>query len=442
MYHLNRKLIERLPKMLKVSRRYLCQSLGVEYRQYNRWTAGDYMSADMLIALSNLTRISLSEFIVLSDTPLQRPSAESYIIPSDSWVPVSWKREELGKLFGVEGKLGIPKYRAAEELGIANYQDLDRYTTPGVKVDVHILLRILNTYRLDASVLFDDANGSIPSFIPTGREKNIAELVEDRFERLKSAEAGRRESERRLANVRLENERLKKENSMLKRSHPYQAEPSGPCRTPADRSGWTFNRKLWQSVPDLFEMTKREFCRRFGFNQDSDFQLVDNVSLSMLVNVCNELHISISHFFIRKGEEPVVHDRGFYEISPRIFVPVECHMENVKYLFGRYSVIGESRESLADRVGIKQRGFEGLANGTNVYSRVMTVADICTQFNLSPGVFLYDNNRSRAEHFPSSNERLILNAIELMKENDELKERNRRLKEKLKNAGKDGPEEY
>ena len=100
-----------------------------------------------------------------------------------------------------------------------------------------------------------------------------------------------------------------------------------------------------------------------------------------------------------------------------------------------------TREELADRVGIKQRGFEGLANGTNVYSRVMTVADICTQFNLSPSVFLYDNNRSRAEHFPSSNERLILNAIELMKENEELKERNRRLKEKLRNAGKDSPEE-
>ena len=55
MYYLNRNLIERIPKMLRMTRGDLCQQLGSEYRQFNRWTSGQYMPVDMLVALSNLT---------------------------------------------------------------------------------------------------------------------------------------------------------------------------------------------------------------------------------------------------------------------------------------------------------------------------------------------------------------------------------------------------
>ena len=81
----------------------------------------------------------------------------------------------------------------------------------------------------------------------------------------------------------------------------------------------------------------------------------------------------------------MVHDRFFYQISERMFVPVELHMENVKYLFGRYSVIKTDKNDLYRLVGVWDTYFRKLTKGDDEFSRVMTLTDICTQFNISPG---------------------------------------------------------
>lgn len=450
MYYLNIKLIERLPRLLKVGKGFLCDRMGVDSRQYSRWASGGYMSADMLVKLSNITHISLAEFIVLSKTPVQRPSAESYITPSESWSEVSWKREAIGELLEAGGKLGITMVTAAKDLGFPSYQKLTGYLVPGAKVDVHTLLHILNTYNLDAGVFFCDSNGAIASQLPTTEEKHVAQILEDKLGRMEKLEASARESERRVVEYRMENARLRKELSAMKRrkagtvsgtASPVLAEPKVGYRTPGLHCEWAFNRILWQSLPELFEMTKRDFCHRFGFRNDSDFALVDNISADMLVRVCNELRVSVTHFFVRKGEEPAVQDRMYYEISRQLFVPVENHVEDVRYLFGKYSVTGESVENLRSLTGIGYEGFKSMKEGASSVSRVITLADICTQFNISPGVFFRDGNRNKAVYSQSSNERLMLNAIEMMKEIVELRGEVKKLKDKVRELRRNGLED-
>lgn len=449
MYYLNRNLIERIPKMLRMTRGDLCQQLGVEYRQFNRWTSGKYMSVDMLVALSNLTHISLAEFLVVSETPVQRASAESYVTPSERWVPVSWKREALLEVFGTEGKLGLSIWDVAKQLGIANYQDLLRWAKSDVKVDVFMLIRILNEFHLDASIFFKDDNGSIQVPIweikepeqaeMTADELEEAKVIVDKLEQLKTAEIGKRKSERRAAEYKAENERLKKEMELLKRSLNSGSATPGRINEPfsgyrpfGGKVEWAFNRELWQSLPDLFEMTKSEFCSRFGFAQMSEYYSVDNVRVSILLNVCNELRISISHFFIRKGEEVVIHDRGFYQMSPHLFRPIESRMDALNYLFGRWSVFGYSVQDFNQRTGIYYRGLKSASEEER--SRVLTLTDICSEFNLSPMLFFDDPNRKNEVTFLNRYEQLILNAIDMRKEIEQLRASNKKLKEQSKNS--------
>jgi transcriptional regulator with XRE-family HTH domain len=407
------------------------------------------MPVDMLVALSNLTRISLAEFLVVSETPVQRSSAESYVTPAERWVPVSWRREALLELFGAEGKLGLSKRDAAKRLGIANCKDLDRWANFDVKVDVSMIIRILNEFHLDATIFFKDDNGSIQvpiweikepeGGVITADKMEEAKVLVDKLEKLKTAEIGKRKSERRAAEYKAENERLRKELELLKRSLNSESATPGRVNEPftgyrpfGGKVEWAFNRELWQSLPDLFEMTKSEFCSRFGFARMSEYYVVDNARISVLLTICNELRISISHFFIRKGEEVVIHDRGFYQMSPHLFRPIESRMDALNYLFGRWSVFGYSIQDFNQRTGMYYRGLKSASEEER--SRVLTLTDICSEFNLSPMLFFDDPNRKDEVTFLNRYEQLILNAIDMRKEIEQLRASNKRLKEQSKNS--------
>ena len=163
----------------------------------------------------------------------------------------------------------------------------------------------------------------------------------------------------------------------------------------------------------------------------SAFTASPNIKVDVLVRACNLLHISVMHFFPPRNEVGVIHDRSYYEISPRLFSPIENRMDNMKFLFGRYSVLDISTDALSRQCGIGQRGFASMADGGD-RSRVFTLADVCTQFNIPPALFFKDENRKKPPFAESRNEQLLANAMEMMREIAELREDNRRLRERLK----------
>ena len=132
-----------------------------------------------------------------------------------------------------------------------------------------------------------------------------------------------------------------------------------------------------------------------------------------------------------------MHDLGYYQVSPRLFKPVELHMERMKFLFDKDSCTGFSINDVVDSGLAGRTAFSGYAKADST-ARVITLCDICTQFNLPPWIFFDDENRRKAVYSQSQNERLLLNAIRTSEENKQLKQQIRRLKEKLKALDQEG----
>lgn len=422
MYHLNRKLIERLPKLLRISKKELSSRLDIDSRQYNRWVENGYMPVKMLVRLANTVRIRLADFIVVHENPVQRPSLDSYVVSSADWKEVSWNGKAFHELLGDSGKLKISKKAAAERIGIASPQYFDLWSRQESGMDVDVLIRFLNEFKLDASLFFEEPNGPIPVPLWKGEDESIAESIKNELLQYKQTSAQLRDSERRLSDTREENARLKKEVEFLKKKvKELEARPIGrfAAESPvsyqsAGKTEWRFHKELWHQLPEVFEMTGVEFCQRFGIPHLPNFVLTDNIQIQVLVNVCNELCMSIASFFLRKGDSPVIHDRGWYEIPKRSFKPVVSHMERMEYIFGRWSVLDYSRKDLENRAGVGYR--KSLSMSDNEKARVMTLTSICTEFGLSPMLFFEDGNQKSVDFFTGRNERLILNSMAMAEE--------------------------
>lgn len=421
MYHLNYKLIEKLPSILRIPKKEFARRCGVQYPTFQKWTAGE-ISCESLVRICNLFRVSLSSFITLEENPVITDRETDYVISEDRWAPVEWRNEEILSLFGEKGITGIPKTQASSMLGFASNQIFDHWAKSPSATKMKDLLNMLNTFQLDASYMFSDPNSLIPAPNWQIGDRHIADILEERLSGFKEMARREAERERDYRTVVAERDRLQRELRMLRMKR--DGTQTGSLDSPFKNSGYTFHSELWESLPELFDMPRREFCEAVGINY-SKLKETRNVPVPSVVAACNLLRMSISHFFVPKNEAAPVQDRAFYQISPRLFVPIENCMWRINFLFGRYSALDYSIE----RTGLSYTGFRSLQSDKET-SRVLTLCDVCSQFNISPGVFFNDGNRRKAAYLQSQNERLLLNAIEVMMENEKLRETVRRLKEK------------
>lgn len=437
MYYFNYKLLEALPGILGITQKDMLAELGTTAATYIRWKEKG-MPCRTLADLCNTFRISVASFLVLKESPVLYRRASDYVFPDKEWKPVTWDGKVIGTLFGPEGLTGIGKSEASRRIGFANYQIFDQWAKSKSGPQVHDMLKVLNEFRLDASLFFGDANQPIPIPDWSEMEKHTADLLKERLGNYREMERTITEKNRIIHSLHGEKDRLVREITLLKAAKKASAgsakggmlkEGSPVYGHPLGERGYVFHKELWDELPRLTGMTLKDYCAAIGLPYSS-FYTITNLSVTMLVNVCNLFRISVSHFFLPKSEVPVVHDLGYYTMSPSLFVPIESRMENLRYLFGRYGVTGFSLDDL-DRQGTSFESYASMAR--NGYTaRVNTLCGICTSFNIPPYIFFKDENRRKAAYSESLNERLLLNAMEISRENESLKKRIKRLEEKLK----------
>lgn len=420
MYHFNRKLIDRLPSLAGMTKVDFSRMCGASYRTYLKWTEGK-MSCMALVSVCNRCRISLSSFLVLKENPEVSDVASDYIIPEELWKPVEWCHETAGQLFGTGGLTGITKSEAARKLGFGSYQIFDYWGKTPTALGVIDLLNLLNTFQIDASLFFRDPNSVIPLPAWEVGNKHIADIVAERMEGYRDLERKLAEKDREIRSLRTERDRLTRQNLLLQEKSKEAAKSS-----PLAFRGYSFHSDLWERLPEMFAMERKDFCDAVGVNYYS-FLSVKNIQVGALLKACNMLRISVSHFFVPKGETAAVHDKGYYAMSPRLFSPIESRLDRLKYLFGRYGATGFTRDDCA-KASVGDKGLRTMiSHGED--SRVFTVCDICSSFNIPPYIFFSDENRKKAVYAESVNERLLLNSIEMMKEVESLRAEVKRLKE-------------
>ena len=447
MYYFNYRLIGKLPELLGMGKKDFASSVGTTFVTFKRWTEGE-ITCLCLVNLCNRLHIPLSHFFMLEENADLKSRCADYITPEEYWQPVQWNNGIPATLFGSGGTLGVSKTDAASRLGFSSYQIFDQWAGSPSAAKVKDVLNLINTYRLDASLFFDDPNSILPAPLWEMDGQRITNILKERIDGYRSMERRFRNKERELVSMRVEAERLKREVALLRQGMDGgKAEPAsrgmvsepGTAYSPFQRRGYVFHLELWKKLPELLDMSHREFCRSIGIG-DSHASTFDNVLLRVLAAACNLYRISISHFFLPKGEVAVVHDLGYYQVSPRLFKPVQLHMERMKFLFGKDSCTGFSVGDMKDSGIAGRMAFSGYTKEDST-ARVITLCDICSQFSLPPWIFFDDGNRRKAVYSQSQNERLLLNAIKTSEENRLLKQQVRRLKEKLKALGKEVPED-
>lgn len=429
MYRFDYSLIGRLPNLLRMNKGDVAKMLGTTTTSFSKWEKGD-LPCESLVKICNTFRISLSHFLKVGSVPGRQGVASDYVIPANLWQPVEWHSEAAAKLFGSKGLTGISKQDAADKLGQASLSVFDRWATHSTSLRMGKLIEMLNEFQIDASLFFRDPNHPIPLPAWEVGNKHIAEIVAERMGKYRELERKNADKDETIRSLTVELERVKRENRSLRSKlgeggqttvrSGIASESAVAYKNPFGERGYVFHHALWEALPGMFEMTAIDFCKEIGLGI-SAFYNYQNVHTDVLLKACNLLRISVTHFFVPKSEPLVVQERTFYQMSPRVFVPIESRVERMKYLFGRYSAVGYTWEELQRLSGIGRDAFRSMYNGVGDKSRVLTLVDICTQFNIPPSIFFQDDNRKKPTYSQSVNERLMLNAISMEMEIEKLR---------------------
>ena len=237
--------------------------LGARSDTFDKWTKGD-MTAENLVRISNILRISLADFLVVTERPDEFDRKSDYVFPSDLWKPVEWHSENIATVFGLESLTGVSKTEAAEKLGLSSYQKFDYWAASSSAIRLPDLLKMMNFYQLDATLFFHDENKPIRLPVWKGADRHLAEIANARMEGSRELERKLLDRDRTIRSLAADKERLVKENRAL-RERPEVSRSASPFPMMAGESlvayqtrrlpsGYSFNEKLWLSLPGMFEM--------------------------------------------------------------------------------------------------------------------------------------------------------------------------------------------
>lgn len=416
MYYFNVKLISELSRIMGNSLEDLSANAGFCRSRLYGWIRNPNMQVSEFVLFLNKYRFSMADFLVTQeDVPVSK-NKDRYVTPIEIWHPIEWNPSRLLDVLKKNDANINSLDGLARELGVSSGRVVSKWIKKEDTMKMCTLLDILNKLHVDAKELITDRNKVIelPEWEPMACKTEAR--LESVFKHSADMERQIKEKDRLIADLQQKIKDLRKEVSTLKTMVRSSAvAEQNMLYSPWKRKGYVFHSELWHKLPELFGMTKSDFCKLVG--QHGTTFLRDNVSISSLVRACNELRISVSHFFPREGEAKVVWDRGYYEISKNIFQPIEDRTEDLMIIL-KNKLFGINKSMYTKATGLSFYTIESFSSDkTGTANMAVTLADICNKLGLSVGVFLYDPNEyKRSESFSALNETMALNCVELYKE--------------------------
>lgn len=157
-----------------------------------------------------------------------------------------------------------------------------------------------------------------------------------------------------------------------------------------------FNFLLFKKLNSLFEITQKElsikvFGTAFRYRQKIDNQ--NRISVLDMVDICNKLRISISHF-ITLDPDPFYRDKVTeYVIDSALFKPITFDNARMVLLYGKDGLAGDlSKREFAELMGASGASLYLWIKQKRCTMRLNQLIDMCNKFGVNIGEFIIDPN--------------------------------------------------
>lgn len=375
-----------------------------------------------LVNICNTLRISFSHFISMEDSDAYTDDLSKYIIDERIFKSVRFNYTAMKRMYGKGSLTGFrQKEDFARQIGISA-MSVYLYTMPETcTMKVKTLFDICNRFGINIDVFIDDPNTSLPQNNELLNSAMIEETLKKEVLRLRN---DIKESKLRIIELSNENERLKisaKNNIIAEDAVKRHIE----C--PSIRK-WIFNRELLDSLPVLIGISKDRLFKDIGMSNPSIAYDNGNITVRMLVDLCNRHAISSRHFFFRDaGNDNRIKGITYYQNTP--FNPVSFHPEFIKNIFGKNSLTGKSLSEILQILGYSPNKIKKWRDEDKSSMRVDDMVELCNTLDVSPFCFISDSNKvdgynvTQAEFFLEENRMLRTEIIRLNEEIKSLKKK-------------------
>lgn len=157
-----------------------------------------------------------------------------------------------------------------------------------------------------------------------------------------------------------------------------------------------FNSILLRNLSSVLKMTQTDLSLKVYGNKHRYSRLISNHSLMMvtdMIELCNALHISISHF-ITLDPNPSFRDKAIeYVLNKTIFKPISFSGSSLKLMYGKDGLAGNmTKEDLAKGIGVSAPAIYLWVNNSQCTMRMYQMIEMCNVFGVNIGSFIKDEN--------------------------------------------------
>ena len=161
-----------------------------------------------------------------------------------------------------------------------------------------------------------------------------------------------------------------------------------------------FNNLLFNNLNSVFGMTQESFSMDV-FNSPHKYKqrllVPDRLLVIDLVQLCNHLHMSISHFFTIEPVTSFVQEKSYYVIKDKDFIPITFNNGTISDLYGKKGLAGKiTRDEIAAKLNITSTTLYLWARKEEQV-KVSSLLQLCNQLNVPISLFLDDRNKPLVE---------------------------------------------
>lgn len=393
MYYFNSLLFKNLSALLGMTQNGLSIKVFGNNNRYRQKADNQYrILVSDIVKVCNELHISLSHFITLNPNSSYRDQSKEYVIDKKLFKPITFNSSSLNKMYGKDGIAGpMTQEDLAKKMGVSVPAIYLWINKDKCTIKLSQLIEMCNLFGVNMGEFIQDPNRPLPLndvVVSSGRqasERSIQELIAAREI---------------ITNNQREIAELKKENKSLKLSidgHRVAEESIPSSSGKAVVRDWIFNKELLDNLHNLLNISKAELWMEFGMKNPAVSYNNGNITIQMLIRICNRYQISSKHFFLRKNENKgIIREITFYQCDQ--FNPIIYHPEYISDIFGRESITEMTLEEVLSMLGYSEQKMRSWRSTEKSTLRVDDLVEMCNALSVTPSCFITDSNRTTAAY--------------------------------------------